>query len=48
MIIQQCFTSIQQQKQLATGFSREGSDLGGSSCMVKITPNAPNLNHAKK
>ena len=23
-------------------------DLGGSSCMVKITPNASNLNHAKK
>ena len=23
-------------------------DLGGSSCMVKITPNAPNLDHAKK
>ena len=22
--------------------------LGGSSCMVKITPNAPNLDHAKK
>ena len=21
--------------------------LGGSSCMVKITPNAPNLDHAK-
>ena len=25
-----------------------GTVLGGSSCMVKITPNAPNLNHAKK
>ena len=24
------------------------SFLGGSSCMVKITPNAPNLDHAKK
>ena len=23
-------------------------DLGGSSCMVKITPNAPNLDHEKK
>ena len=23
-------------------------NLGGSSCMVKITPNAPNLDHAKK
>ena len=22
--------------------------LGGSSCMVTITPNAPNLDHAKK
>ena len=22
--------------------------LGGSSCIVKITPNAPNLDHAKK
>ena len=22
--------------------------LGGSSCMVKITPNAPNLDHGKK
>ena len=25
-----------------------GTNLGGSSCMVKITPNAPNLDHAKK
>ena len=24
------------------------SNLGGSSCMVKVTPNAPNLDHAKK
>ena len=23
------------------------TNLGGSSCMVKITPNAPNLDHAK-
>ena len=23
-------------------------NLGGSSCMVKMTPNAPNLDHAKK
>ena len=27
---------------------RLGCNLGGSSCMVKITPNAPNLDHAKK
>ena len=26
----------------------EPINLGGSSCMVKITPNAPNLDHAKK
>ena len=24
------------------------TNLGGSSCVVKITPNAPNLDHAKK
>ena len=28
--------------------SVSGTNLGGSSCMVKITPNAPNLDHAKK
>ena len=27
---------------------RSGCVLGGSSCMVKITPNAPSLDHAKK
>ena len=29
-----------------TGF--QNYSLGGSSCMVKITPNAANLDHAKK
>ena len=27
---------------------RGAKNLGGSSCMVKITPNAPNLDHARK
>ena len=29
-------------------FREKGFDLGGSSCMVKITPGGPNLDNAKK
>ena len=38
MIIKQCFTSIQRQKQLATEFSREGSEIKAhAKLLYKIT-----------
>ena len=38
---------VWRQQLVSMGF-RVPNALGGSSCMVKITPNAPNLDHAKK